>query len=91
MRMNEDNGRYLGIEKERDRNNWQFSSNEFWKYIGYLVLAPTFYLGGSRLWDNQEAQKMSGNKINRKSIMVKVSLYEVCVYPFLFNVFFIIL
>ena len=52
MRMDEDNGRYLGIEKERDRNNWQFSSNEFWKYIGSLVLAPTLYLGGSRLWEN---------------------------------------
>ena len=25
---------------------------------------------------------MSGNKIKRKSIMVKVGMYEVCVYPF---------
>ena len=91
MRMDEDNGRYLGIEKERDRNIWQFSSNEFWKYIGSLVFSPTFYLGGSILWENQEAQKMSGNKIKRNSIMVKVSLYEFCVYPFLFNVFSVIL
>ena len=30
---------------------------------------------------------MSENKIKIKSIMVKFSLYEVCVYPFLFNVF----
>ena len=52
MRMDEENGRYLGIEKERDRENWQFSSNEFWKYIGSLVLAPTLYLGWSRLWEN---------------------------------------
>ena len=46
MRMDEGNGTHLGMEKERDRKIWQFSSNEFWKYICSLILAPTFYLGG---------------------------------------------
>ena len=36
-----------------------FSSCEFWKNIGCLVLAPTFGIGGSRLWEKEEEQKLS--------------------------------
>ena len=36
-------------------------------------------------------KNISGNKIKIFYIMVKVGLYEVCVYPTLFHVFFIIL
>ena len=40
----------------------RFSSSEFWKNIGCLVSAPTFGLEGSRLWENEEEQKLSGKK-----------------------------
>ena len=53
-------------------------SCEFWKNIGCLVSAPTFGLGGSRLWEKEEELKLSGNKRKRRSIRAKVDLYEVC-------------
>ena len=52
-------------------------SNEFWKNIGCLVSAPTFGLGGSRLWEKEEELKLSGKKRKRRSIRAKVDLYEV--------------
>ena len=70
--------------KQRVKGNvryWKFrclSSCEFWKNIGCLVSAPTFGLGGSRLWEKEEEQKLSGKKSKRRSIRAKVDLYEVC-------------
>ena len=58
----------------------RFSSCEFWKNIGCLVSAPTFGLGGSRLWEMEEEQKLSGKKRKRRSIQAKVDLYEVFFY-----------
>ena len=44
----------------------RFSSNEFWKNIGCLVSAPTFGLGGSRLWEKEEELKLSRKKRKRR-------------------------
>ena len=74
------NGRY--------QNFWQFSSNGFWKNIGCLVSAPTFGLGGSGLWEKEEDLKLSGKKRNRRSIRVKVDLYEVCRSYFIYCLLF---
>ena len=46
----------------QDRKIWQFSSNKFWNKIGCFVSAPTFGIGGSRLWYKEEAKKISGKK-----------------------------
>ena len=54
----------------------RFSRNEFWKKIGCLWSAPTFGLGGSRLWEKDP--KISGKNRKRSSIIPKVDLYEVC-------------
>ena len=51
MKVNEVNGKDVGMVNGR---NWQvrkLSRNEFWKNISCFVLAPTFDIGGSRLWD----------------------------------------
>ena len=77
MKADEENGQDVGMVNGRDQKVWQFSSNEFGKNIGCLVSAPTFDLGGYRLWDKEEAQKMSGKKMNIRLIRVKVDLYEV--------------
>ena len=61
----------------RYRNVRRFSSNEFWKNISCLVLALTFGLGRSRLWDKEEDLKLSGKNRKRCSIWVKIDLYEV--------------
>ena len=50
MRMDEDNGKAVGMVKGQAQKVWQFSRNEFWKCIGCLISAHTFGLGGSRLW-----------------------------------------
>ena len=51
MRVDEDNGRAVRIMKGRDLKVWWFPRNECHKDIGCLVLAPTFGLGWTRLWD----------------------------------------
>ena len=79
------------MEKGRAQKFRRFSSNEFWKNIGCLISAPTFGIGGYRMWDKEEAQKIIIVKMNRRSISVKVNLYEICVYSISFIVFFIIL
>ena len=77
-KVDEENG------KQRVKGNvWyrkvrRFSSSEFWKNIGCLVSAPTFGIGGSRLWEKEEGKKPSGKKMKRRSIREKVDLYEVC-------------
>ena len=90
MRLEEDNGRAMGMVKGNASKIRRFSSNEFWKNIGCLILDPTFGLGGLRLWEKEEAQKIIGNKRKIRSIRVKFYLYKVCVYSILFVLFFII-
>ena len=80
MISGDDNGRSVGMVKLRDRKVRRFSINDFWNNIGCLILAPTFDLGGSRLWQKEEAINIRGNKIKGSSIRVKVYFYEGCVY-----------
>ena len=61
------------------------------KNLVYLILDPTFDIGGSRLWQKGEKQNIILNKRKIHSIRVKVDLYEVCVYSILFMLFFVIL
>ena len=56
----------------RYRKVRRFSSSGFWENIGCLVSAPTFGLGGSRLWEKEEGKKLSGKKRKRRSIQAKV-------------------
>ena len=67
----------MGMIKGRARKFQRFSRNGFWKNIGCLISAPTFGLGGSRMWEKEEAHKISRNKSKRRSIRSKVGFYEV--------------
>ena len=78
QKVDEGNGKALGKVNVRYRKVRQFSSNEFWKNIGCLVSAPTFGIGGSRLWEKEEDIKISGKKRKLRSIRIKDDLYEVC-------------
>ena len=78
QKVDEENGEQRVKGNVRYRKVCRFSSCEFWKNIVSLVSAPTFGLGGSRLWEKEEEQKLSGKKRKRRSIWVKVDLYEVC-------------
>ena len=75
--MDEENGKQRVKGNVRYLKVRRFSSSEFWKNIGCLVSAPTFGLGGLRLWEKEEEQKLSGKKRKRRSIWRKVDLYEV--------------
>ena len=77
-KVDEENGKQLVKGNVWYCKFLRFSSCEFWKNIGCLISAPTFGLGGSRLWENEEEQKLSGKKRKRRSIWAKVDLYEVC-------------
>ena len=46
MKVYEENGKSPGMLNGRYRKVWHFSSNAFWKNIGFLVSVPTFGLGG---------------------------------------------
>ena len=50
-RVDEENGKALNKGNVRYRKICRFSSNEFWRKMCCLVSAPTFGLGGSRLWE----------------------------------------
>ena len=63
--MDEENGKSLGKGNARYRKIRRISSNGFWKNVGCLVSAPTFGLGGSRIWEKEEDIDISGHK--RKS------------------------
>ena len=76
IKVDEDNGKSVGMVNVRARKFWRFSSNEFWKNIDCLVSAPTFGLGGSRMWEKYEAQKIIVNKSKSHTIRVKVDLYD---------------
>ena len=88
MKFNEDNGKAAGIVKVQAHKFWHFSSNGFWKNIGCIVLAPTFGLEESRLWEKEEEQNISGNKIKRLYIRSKVDLYEVFISYFIYCIMY---
>ena len=67
QRVDEENGKQLNKGNVWYRKVRRFSSCEFWKNIGCLVPAPTFGLGGLRLWEKEEEQKLSGKKRKRRS------------------------
>ena len=52
MKVGEYNGKAVLIVNVWSWGFWRFSSNEFWKNIGCLISAPTFGIGGLRLWEN---------------------------------------
>ena len=52
MRMDKENKKDVGMVKGWARKVQRFLIHSFWKSIGCLVLAPTFGLGGLRLWYN---------------------------------------
>ena len=54
--------------------------------INCLVSAPTFGLGGSRLLDKEEAQKISGNRRKMRSIRTRLICIRF-VHPILFIFF----
>ena len=78
QKVDEDNGKALNKGNVWYQKVHQFSSNEFWKNIGCLVSAPTFGLGGSRLWEKEEDINLSRKNRKRRSIRIKVDFYEVC-------------
>ena len=77
--VDKDNGKQFNKCNVRYRKIRRFSRNEFWKNIGCLVSAPTFGLGGLMLWEKKGDIKPIGNKRKRRSIWIKVDLYEVCI------------
>ena len=91
MRVDKDNGKYMVMVKGRAWKFWLFSSNEFWKNIGCLILDLTFGLGGSSLWEKQEAHKIGGHKSKRRSIRVNVDFYEVFLSYFIHGLIYFIL
>ena len=77
--LDEENGKASNKGNVRYRKVHQFSSNKFWKNIGCLVSAPTFGLGGSRLWEKEEGINLILKKSKRRSIRINVDLYEFCI------------
>ena len=77
-KVDKENGKHRFKGNFRYRKVCRFSSCEFWENIGCLVSAPTFGLGGLRMWEKEEGKKLSGKKRKRRSIRAKVDLYEVC-------------
>ena len=73
--VNEENGKQSVKGNVWYRKVCRFSSCEFWKNIGCLISAPTFGLGGSRLWDKEEELKISVKKRKRRSIRANFDLY----------------
>ena len=87
-KVDKDNGKALNKGNARYQKVRRFSRNEFWKNIGCLVSDPTFGIGWSRMLGKEEDIKLSGNKRKRRSIRIKVDLYELFL---LFIVFYFIL
>ena len=77
-KVDEENGKQRVKGNVRYRKVRHFSSSELWKNIGCLVSSPTFGLRGSRLWEKEEEQKLSGKKRKQRSIRKKGDLYDVC-------------
>ena len=62
-KVNEKNDRWGTQDYGRFWELLQFSRKKFWKNIGCLLSAPTFGIGGSRLWEKDP--KISGKKRKR--------------------------
>ena len=90
LKVDEDNGKAMGIGNGRYQKVRRFSSNKFWKNIGCLVSTPSFGLGGSRLYEKEEEMKISGKKRKMCSIRIRLICMRF-VYPILFIVFSFIL
>ena len=88
QKLDDDNGKVLGIGNVRYQEVRRISRNEFWKNICCLVSAHIFGLGGSRLWDKEEDIKISGKKRKRRSILIKVDFYEVCLSGIIYCLIF---
>ena len=56
--VTQENGQFWKLQR--------FSRNKFWKNIECLLSAPTFGIGGSRLWEKYP--RISGEKRKRSSI-----------------------
>ena len=54
MRLDEGNGKAMGMVKVSIGIFWKFQSSTFWKKFAFLASAPTFGLGKSRLWYKDE-------------------------------------
>ena len=87
--MDEDNGKALVKGNGWYRKVRRFSSNEFWKNVGCLISDPIFGLGGSSLWDKEENMNISENNKKRRSIRIKVHLYEVVISEIIYCPLFI--
>ena len=48
--VDEENGKVLNKGNVWYRKVCRFSSNEFWRNIGFLISDPTFDFRGSMLW-----------------------------------------
>ena len=66
----------------------RFSRNKFWKNIGCLVSGPTFGLGVWGVWYKKEAIKIREKNSKRRSINIKVCLYEVFLSYFIYFLLF---
>ena len=88
QKLDEDNGKELNKGNVWCRKIRRFSRNEFWKNIGCLISAPNFGLGRSRLWEKEEETNISGKKRKRRSIQIKVDLYEVCLSVIIYGLLF---
>ena len=65
MKVNEDNGKYVGMVRGWARKFWRFSGNKFWNNIGCFISDHTLGFGGFKLWEEEEEQKTIGNKSKR--------------------------
>ena len=88
QKVDSENGKALNKGNIRYRKVCWLSSNEFWKNIGCIVSAPTFGIGGLRLWEKEEEINLSVNKRKRRSIRIKVILCEVCLSGIIYCLLF---
>ena len=65
MRVYEENGKTAGMVNIKYQKICWFSRNEFCKNIGFLVSATTFGMGGSRIWEKKEVQKINWERRGR--------------------------
>ena len=90
IKVDECDGKAVGMVNGQDQQVWQVSSNEFWKIIGCLVSDPIVGCGGLSMWEKEEAQKIIGKKWKRISISIKVDSYEVCISYTIYCLIFIL-
>ena len=66
LKVDEENGKALGMVNRRYQKVCRLSRNEFWRNISCLVSAHSFSIVRSRLWDKEEAIFISGKKKNMR-------------------------